>query len=123
MNGVICGNLLESLATTDCLHGDSGLELRAVDAAFAHEWEPPSQGRYPASRLTMGPVQKNQTTSVLDKLLRCSFSTRSHQADYRLNADLVRLQPTMFIFYNYFRVHHLILLLNVEFVPINPHSL
>ena len=35
VNGVIGGNLLECLATTDRLHGDSGLELRAMGAAFA----------------------------------------------------------------------------------------
>ena len=37
---VISGNLLERLAATDRLHGDPGLELRTVGAAFAHGWEP-----------------------------------------------------------------------------------
>ena len=54
---MIGGDLLECLATTDRLHGDSGLELRTVGAAFAHGWEAPAQGQCPASRLTMGPVQ------------------------------------------------------------------
>jgi hypothetical protein len=32
---VICEDLLECLATTDRLHGDSGHELRALGPAFA----------------------------------------------------------------------------------------
>ena len=54
---------LESLASTDRLHGDLGLELGTVGAAFAHRWEPPFRGGAPPKRLTMGPVQKNQSTS------------------------------------------------------------
>jgi len=40
VDGVIGGDLLDRLAATDRLHGDPGLELRAVGAAFAHWWEP-----------------------------------------------------------------------------------
>ena len=40
VDGVIGGDLLDRLAATDRLHGDSGLELRAVCAALAHRWEP-----------------------------------------------------------------------------------
>ena len=47
VNGVIGGDLLESLAATDRLHGDSGLELRAVGAAFAHGWETLLSGSLP----------------------------------------------------------------------------
>jgi hypothetical protein len=36
-----------------------------VSAALAHEWEPHFRGGTPPQRLTMGPVQKNQTSSVL----------------------------------------------------------
>ena len=42
VDGVISGDFLDRLATTDRLHGDSGLELRAVGAALAHCWEPRS---------------------------------------------------------------------------------
>ena len=49
VDGVICGDLLDRLAATDRLHGDSGLEFGTVGAALAHEWEPPLQGWYPAS--------------------------------------------------------------------------
>ena len=51
VDGVIGGVLLDRLTATDCLHGDSGLELGAVAVALAHEWEPPFQGRYPTSEV------------------------------------------------------------------------
>jgi hypothetical protein len=35
-----------------------------MGAAFAHRWEPPLRGSGPPHRLTKGPVQKTQTTSV-----------------------------------------------------------
>jgi hypothetical protein len=54
---------LERLAATDRLHGDLGLELGAMGAAFAHRWEPPLRGSAPPHRLTKGPDQKTQTTS------------------------------------------------------------
>lgn len=60
---MVGGNLLERLATTDRLHGDLGLELGAMSAAFAHLWEPPLRGGAPPHRLTMNAVQKSQTTS------------------------------------------------------------
>ena len=40
MDGVISGDLLDRLATTDRLHGDPGLELGTMGAALAHGWEP-----------------------------------------------------------------------------------
>ena len=69
MDGVVSGDLLDRLAATDRLHGDPGLELGTVGTALAHRWEPRS-GRSPPQRLTMGPVQKNQTTheSVKSKI-------------------------------------------------------
>jgi len=39
---VISGDLLDRLATTDRLQGDSGLEFGTVGAALAHWWEPRS---------------------------------------------------------------------------------
>jgi len=36
VNGVIGVDLLECLANTDRIHGDSGLELRTAGAAVAH---------------------------------------------------------------------------------------
>ncbi len=42
VDGVISDKLLDSLAATDRLHGDPGLELGAVGAALAHWWEPRS---------------------------------------------------------------------------------
>jgi hypothetical protein len=56
---VVGGNLLECLTTADRLHGDVGHELRAVGSAFALGWEPPSQGRCPASQVNDGPCLKN----------------------------------------------------------------
>jgi hypothetical protein len=60
---VVSGDLLDRLAATDRLHGDPGLELGTVGAALAHWWEPPFRGGAPPQRLTMGAVQKSQTTS------------------------------------------------------------
>lgn len=40
VNGVIGSDLLNCLAATDRLHGDSRLELGAVGVAFVHWWEP-----------------------------------------------------------------------------------
>ena len=61
---------LDRLAATDRLHGDPGLELGTVGAALAQflrrrlrlRWEPPFRGGAPPQRLTMGAVQKSQTT-------------------------------------------------------------
>ena len=68
VHSVVSGDLLDRLAATDRLHGDPGLELWTVGAAFAHWWEPPLRGDTPPHRLTMGTVQKNQTTSHSDPL-------------------------------------------------------
>jgi hypothetical protein len=62
---VISSDLLDRLAATDRLHGDSSLEFRTVSAALAHEWEPHFRGGTPPQRLTMGPVKKNQTSTLL----------------------------------------------------------
>ncbi|MCX5938107.1 MAG: hypothetical protein NTW02_07890 [Cyanobium sp. LacPavin_0920_WC12_MAG_62_9] len=63
VNGVIGGDLLECLASTDRLHGDSGPKLRAMSAAFANGLKSSSQGCWPDSRLTVEPIQKNQINS------------------------------------------------------------
>jgi hypothetical protein len=47
MDGVISGDLLDRLATTDRLHGDSGFEFGTVGAALALGGSP-DQGRCPA---------------------------------------------------------------------------
>ena len=60
---MVCSDLLDRLAATDRLHGDPGLELGTVGAAFAHRWEPPFRGGAPPQRLTMGAVQESQTSS------------------------------------------------------------
>jgi len=49
VEGVTGGDLLDGLAATDRLHGNPGLDLRAVCAALARRWEIPYQGRYLAS--------------------------------------------------------------------------
>ena len=41
-DGVVSGDLLDRLAATDRLHGDSGLELGSVGVALTHWWEPRS---------------------------------------------------------------------------------
>jgi hypothetical protein len=38
----------------------------ALGAAFARRWEPPLRGSAPLHRITMSPVQNNQTTSTQD---------------------------------------------------------
>jgi hypothetical protein len=38
-----------------------------VGAAIAHRWEPPFTGRAPPQRLTIGAVQKDQTTSLFTR--------------------------------------------------------
>jgi hypothetical protein len=65
VDGVVGGDLLDRLAATDRIYGDPGLELGTVGAALAHRWEPPFRGGAPPQRLTMGAVQKNQSTSAL----------------------------------------------------------
>lgn len=70
VDGVVGSDLLDRLAATDRLHGDPGLELGPVGAALAHRWEPPFRGGAPPQRLTMGAVQKNQTTSEASPRLR-----------------------------------------------------
>ncbi len=65
VDGVISGDLLDRLAATDRFHGDSGLELGAMGAAFAHMAGAPVRGGTPPQKLTMGPVQKKQTTSSM----------------------------------------------------------
>ena len=57
---MISSDLLERLAPSGRIHGDLGLELGAMGAAFAHGWEPPLRGGVPPHRLAMDPVQKNQ---------------------------------------------------------------
>jgi hypothetical protein len=42
MDGVISGDLLDLLSTTDRPHGYSGLEVGVMGAALAHCWEPHS---------------------------------------------------------------------------------
>jgi len=42
VDGEVSGDLLDRLAATDRLHGDTGLELKAVGSALAHWWEPRS---------------------------------------------------------------------------------
>jgi hypothetical protein len=63
VNGMVSGDLLDRLAATDSFHGAPGLELGTVGAALAHRWEAPGGGDAPPQRLTMGVVQKNQSTS------------------------------------------------------------
>jgi hypothetical protein len=41
-----------------------------VGAAFAHRWEPPFRGGTPPQRLTIGAVQKSQTTSAFVQLAK-----------------------------------------------------
>jgi hypothetical protein len=48
---VVGSDLLDRLAANDRLHGDSGLELRAVGSALAYWWEPLLGGGYPASEV------------------------------------------------------------------------
>jgi len=40
VDSVVGGDLMDRLPATDRFHGDPGLELRAMDAALAHWWEP-----------------------------------------------------------------------------------
>ena len=49
VDGVVSGDLLDRLAATDRLHGDSGLELGTVGAALTH-WREPQSGAVPRLR-------------------------------------------------------------------------
>ena len=64
VNDVVGVDLLQSLTATDRLHGDPSVERRNVGSAFANRWEPLVRGGAPPHRLTMGPLQKGQSTSV-----------------------------------------------------------
>lgn len=50
---MVSGNLLDHLAATDQLYGDSDIELGTVVTVLAHWWNggSPDQGRRPASEL------------------------------------------------------------------------
>ena len=86
---VIGGVLLDRLAATDRLHGDSGLEFGTVSAALANEWEPLFQGRYSASEVKIGPVQKN-LQEALQEALQDALQKALQAAVKRLS-DAVRM--------------------------------
>ena len=70
VDGVIGGDLLDRLATTDRLHGDSGLDFGTVGAALAREWQPPFQRKDSASEVNDGtcpekPVHLSQLLNVV----------------------------------------------------------
>lgn len=77
VDGVIGGDLLDRLATTDRLHGDSGLEFGTVGAALAHEWDPPFQGRYPASEVNDGSCPEKPDHLTPEVIQRCIDKTNS----------------------------------------------
>ena len=66
VDGVVSGDFLDRLAVTDRLHGHPGLELGAVGVALAHRWEPPSQGRYPASEVNDGACPEKPALLTLE---------------------------------------------------------
>ena len=87
MDGVIGSDLLDRLAATDRLHGDSGLELGTMVAAPAYSSVgAPFRGGTPPQRLTMGTVQESQTTS--DHLI-------GYRLQFRGNGVLVGLAPAV----------------------------
>ena len=61
--GVIGSDLLDRLPPTDRLQGDSSLKLGTMGARLLIG-ESHFQGRYPASEVNDGTVQKSQTTST-----------------------------------------------------------
>ncbi len=84
MSRVIGGDLLDRLAATDCLHGDPGLELGAMGQAFVcSSVGAPVRGRTPPQRLTIGPAQKSQITSVYKWLARFRSGGAASLADRR----------------------------------------
>jgi len=62
VNGMFGSVLMDRLTATDCINGDSGLELRAVGAALVHRWVPLS-GHYPVLEVKDGTYPENQSTS------------------------------------------------------------
>jgi hypothetical protein len=62
VNVAIGDNLLKRLANTDRLQGDSGLKLRAGDAASSHGWKPFS-GAVPLLRFNDKTYTKNKRTA------------------------------------------------------------
>lgn len=65
VDDVIGDDLLDRLAATDRRVGDSGLEFGTMGAALAHGWEPPFQGRYPASEVNDGTCSEKQDQLTL----------------------------------------------------------
>ena len=65
MDGVISGDLLDRLTTAVRLHGDSRFELGGCGCGVCSLVGDPIMGGTPPQRLTMGHVQKNQSTSML----------------------------------------------------------
>ena len=82
VHGVIGCDRFDHHPSTDCLHGDSGLELRALCAALAHEWMPPLRGATPPQRLTISPAQTNQCTS--DALRLANYYNIATEGSYHL---------------------------------------
>ena len=73
VDGMIGGDLLDRLAATVLLHGDSGLEFGTMHAALLMNGSPHFRRGTSPQRLTMVPVQKNQTTSLSFLLSQCIF--------------------------------------------------
>ena len=96
VDGVIGGDLLDRLAATDRLHGDSGLEFRTVSAALAHEWEPPFQGWCPAPKVNDWACSENQSTS------ENAFRRKRH-----LRYSSIRPQSLLFVFFWFYFVRQM----------------
>jgi hypothetical protein len=63
MDGVVPSNLLQCLAVNDRLHGVSSLQLLSAGASLLMSGSP-LLGVVPPSEVTMGTVQKYQSTSA-----------------------------------------------------------
>lgn len=79
-------DLLDRLPAADRLHGDLGFDLRAVGARRLVMGGVPFQVRCPARSLTMGPVQKNQSTSHHSKSKPSTPSFLPLQGNKRLRS-------------------------------------
>jgi len=83
VDGVVVGDLLDRLATTDRLHTNSGLELGTDGAARAHWWEPLSGALLRLSGIDVAcpgkPIHPSPGFSVIAQTVATYFSSTTEQ--------------------------------------------
>ena len=78
MNGEISADILKFIESTDCLHCESGLKIRAENAAFTRRWKALFGGEGGAvSREVTGTAQKNVSAHIKNCQTRRVIATNS----------------------------------------------